>query len=244
VARVEAQVTNRLLATLKPRDLKLLSPDLEPVAFKAGDVLFAPGQDVTHVFFPGRDMVAALVLDLREGETTEAAMVGPEGAVGAVISQGEKPAFSRGVVQVGGSGYRLSSSVLDAAKQRSPELRDHFARYADCLMAQVLQSTACNSAHELENRLARWLLTLQDRIGRPELHVTQEFIAQMLGVRRSYVTRVIGALEDSGSIRRGRGVITVTDRRKLERQACECYETLRRHFDRVLPGVYSVARPE
>jgi CRP-like cAMP-binding protein len=238
VAPVDGQLTNRLLATLKPRDLALLSPDLEPVSFRPGAVLFEPGQDVTHICFPERDMVAALVLDLQEGQTTEAAMVGREGAVGGVVSHGEKPAFSRGVVHIGGSAHRLPAQALDAAKQRSPELRDHFARYADCLMAQVLQSVACNSAHELENRLARWLLTLQDRLGGSELRVTQEFIAHMLGVRRSYVTRVIGALEQSGSIKRARGVLTVADRRKLEGQSCECYDTLRRHFELVLPGVY------
>lgn len=232
------QLTNRLLASLKPRDLELLSPDLEPVSLEPGAMLFAPGEDVTHMCFPGRDMIAALVLDLNEGETAEAAMVGREGAVGAVISEGAKPAFARGVVQIGGHGWRLPARTLDAAKQRSPELRDHFARYADCLMAQVLQSVACNASHELENRMARWLLTLQDRLGEPELRATQEFIAQMLGVQRSYVARVLGALEASGSIRRARGVLTVTDRGKLERQACECYRAVRDHFERILPGVY------
>lgn len=238
MASSDRQLTNRLLASLKPRDLELLTPGLERVSFAHGAVLFEPGQDVTHVCFPGRNMIAALVLDLQEGETTEAAMVGREGAVGAIVSEGAKPAFSRGVVQIGGDGYRLPAQALDAAKQRSPELRDHFARYADCLMAMVLQSVACNAAHELEARMSRWLLTLQDRLGALELHVTQEFIAQMLGVQRSYVARVLGALESSGSIRRARGVIRVMDRGKLEGQACECYRAVRDHFERVLPGVY------
>jgi hypothetical protein len=201
-------------------------------------VLFEPGEDVTHVCFPGRDMVAALVLDLQEGATAEAAMVGCEGAAGAVISEGEKPAFARGVVQIGGHGHRLPAKALDAARQRSPELRDHFARYADCLMAQVLQSVACNASHELEDRMARWLLTLQDRLGGAQLHITQEFVAQMLGVQRSYVSHVLHALETGGSIQRARGLITVTDRARLEGQACECYEAVRLHFERVLPGVY------
>lgn len=238
MAPVEGQLTNRLLATLKPRDLALLAPHLEPVTFKHGEVLFEPGEDVTQICFPGQDMVAALVLDLKQGETAEAAMVGREGAVGGVVSHGGKPAFSRGVVQIGGSGYRLPAQALETAGRQSPELRDHFARYADCLMAQVLQSVACNSAHELERRLARWLLTLHDRVGGSELRVTQEVVAQMLGVRRSYVTRVIGALEETGSIKRARGVLTVADRRLLESQACECYAAVRGHFDRVLPGVY------
>ena len=232
------QLTNQLLATLKPRDLALLSPRLEPVTFARGEVLFEPGDDVTHVCFPGRDMVAALVLDLQEGATAEAAMVGCEGAAGAIVSEGDKPAFARGVVQIGGHGHRLPAKTLDDAKQRSPELRDHFARYADCLMAQVLQSVACNASHALEDRMARWLLTLQDRLGGAQLRVTQEFIAQMLGVQRSYVAHVLHALEAGGSIRRARALITVTDRARLEGQACECYEAVRLHFERVLPGVY------
>lgn len=240
MAPAQGQLTNRLLATLPPREIERLSPDLEPVSFQPGAVLFAPGEDVTHVCFPGRDMIAALVLELKEGETAEAAMVGRDGAVGAVISEGAKPAFARGLVQIGGHGWRLPARVLDAARQRSPELRDHFARYADCLMAQVLQSVACNASHELENRMARWLLTLQDRLGDPELRITQEFIAQMLGVQRSYVARVLGGLESSGSIRRARGVLTVVDRGRLESQACECYEAVRGHFERILPGVYPV----
>jgi CRP-like cAMP-binding protein len=121
---------------------------------------------------------------------------------------------------------------------RSPTLRDHFARYADCLLAQTLQSVACNAIHDMDARLARWLLTLQDRIGGDELHLTQEFIAEMLGVQRTYVTRVVGVLEKAGAIRKSRGALTVVNRGKLERQACECYAYLRRHFERVLPGVY------
>jgi len=226
------------LAALTPRDLALVYPALEMVHLNAGDILFEPGEDVTHICFPSQDMIAALVLNLREGQSAEAAMIGCEGAAGGVISEGHKPAFARGVVQIGGSASRLSTKVLNSAKERSPALRDHFARYADCLLAQTLQSVACNAVHELDARLARWLLTLQDRLGKAELRVTQEFIAQMLGVHRSYTTRIIGGLERRGAILKARGVIVIVDRRKLEAQACECYAYLRRHFERLLPGVY------
>jgi CRP-like cAMP-binding protein len=165
-------------------------------------------------------------------------MIGQEGAVGGIISEGNKPAFARGIVQIAGPVLQLSADKLDSAKQRSPTLRDHFARYADCLLAQVLQSVACNAVHEFDARLARWLLTTHDRVGHPDLLVTQDFIAQMLGVRRSYTTRVVGALEKAQAITRSRGRITVEDRRILETKACECYGYLRRHYERLLPGVY------
>ncbi|HEY8015492.1 MAG TPA: Crp/Fnr family transcriptional regulator, partial [Dongiaceae bacterium] len=203
--------------------------------------LFEPGQDVTHVYFPGPATIAALLLNLHDGVTAEAAMIGQEGAIGGIISAGNKPAFTRGVVQIAGSAMRLPTEVLESAKRRSPGLRDHFARYADCLLAQVLQSVACNAVHGFDARLARWILTTQDRIGGRELRVTQEFMAEMLGVRRTYATRVIGRLEKDGGIRHSRGMLRIVDRRKLEHQACECYAYLRRHYERILPGVYPPA---
>lgn len=236
--RVQQSVRNRLLESLSASDRKLLAKDLQPCTLERGEVLFEPGQDVVNVYFPGPGMIAALLLNLREGATAETAMIGQEGGVGGVISNGNKPAFTRGVVQIAGSALRLPTPSLQSATQRSPSLRDHFARYADCLLAQVLQSVACNAIHEFDARLARWLLATQDRIGGRELRVTHDFISEMLGVQRPYATRIVGALVKSGSIERSRGTITIRDRAKLERQACECYAYLRRHFERVLPGVY------
>jgi len=232
-----AEEANRLLKSLRPRDLSLLSDDLKEVSLAPRQVLFEPGKDVDHVHFPHRGTIAGLVLPLRDGGAAETAMIGYEGAVGGVISEGAKPAFTRIVVQVGGTASRLPAAVLEKAKQTSPSLRDHFARYADCLLAQVMQSVACNAAHEFDARLARWLLSIQDRTGRDDLHVTQEFISEMLGVRRSYITRVTTALERDGAIRKKRGVIVIEDRRRLEHRACECYADLQRHYQRLLPGV-------
>ncbi len=229
---------NRLLAGLKPQDFSLLSAGLEDVALARGDVLFDAGQNVDYVHFPEKGAVAGLVLNLRDGSSAESAMIGWEGAIGGVISEGEKPAFTRGIVQIGGRAKRLHTDVLEAAKRRSSTLRDHFARYADCLLAQVLQSVACNAVHGFDARLARWLLSVQDRTGCAELHVTQEFMSEMLAVRRPYITRIVGDLERRGAIRRSRGRVTVVHRGKLEHQACECYAYLRRHYDRVLPEVY------
>ena len=236
--RTRQPVRNRLLDAMAAGERKLLAGHLEAFILDRGDVLFEPGQDVIHVYFPGPGTIAALLLDLREGATAEAAMIGQEGAVGGVVSDGRKPAFTRGVVQFAGAAMRLSTDALESAKLRSPGLRDHLARYADCLLAQVLQSVACNAVHEFDARLARWLLTTQDRIGDRELHMTQEFISEMLGVRRTYATRIVGRLEKTGAIERSRGMITVMDRGKLERRACECYAYLRRHYDRLLPNVY------
>jgi CRP-like cAMP-binding protein len=237
VKRAEKGIQNRLLATLKLRDLALISPKLETVSLKAGEVLFEPGEDINHICFPDRGTIASLVLNLRDGASAETAMIGFEGAIGGIISEGEKPAFARGVVQISGTALRLPTQALNKAKQRSPALRDHFARYADCLLAQVLQSVACNAIHDFDARLARWLLTIQDRVGGDDLRVTQDFISQMLGVQRTYTTRTVGKLEKQGAIERSRGTITIINRRKLEHQSCECYAYLRRHFERLLPDI-------
>jgi CRP-like cAMP-binding protein len=238
VKRAGDRSFNRLLAGLKPHDLSLLSSALEDVTLASGDVLFEADQDVDYIHFPQKGAIAGLVLKLRDGSSAESAMIGWEGAIGGVISEGNKPAFTRGIVQIGGSAKRLHTDALEGAKRKSATLRDHFARYADCLLAQVLQSVACNAVHGFDARLARWLLSVQDRTGSAELHVTQEFMSEMLGVRRPYITRIVGELERQGAIKRGRGQITIVHRGKLEHQACECYAYLRRHYDRLLPQVY------
>jgi len=236
--RVQSSVRNRLLDTLSPGNRALIEHDLEVLEVERGEILFKPGEEVVHTYFPGEGTVTSILLDLQEGTVAEAAMIGAEGAIGGVVSEGNKPAYGRGVVQIGGTMLRLSTKALERAKERSRSLREHFARYADCLIAQLLQSAACNASHDLEARLARWLLTTQDRAGSPRLKLTQNFIAEMLGVQRTYATRVIGALEAAGAIERGRGWIGITDRRMLEQRACECYRRVRRHYDMLLPGVY------
>jgi hypothetical protein len=238
MAQTRATVRNQLIGTLSARDRDCLRDCLHVVTIASGQILFEPGEDVTAVHFPGEGVIASLVLTMRNGASAEAALIGMEGAVGGIVSAGEKPAFTRGVVQVGGPALQLSTDDLEAARNASETLRDHFARYADCLLAQVLQSVACNAIHDFEARLARWLLATHDRIRQDELEITQDFVAEMLGAQRTYVTRIIGALAETGAIRTARGSITIIDRRKLEAQSCECYAYLRRHFERILPGVY------
>ncbi len=231
---------NRLLDSLMPHDKKILFPALKSIDLARGTVLLQPGVDVMEIHFPADHAIASLVLALPDGRAVEAAMIGIEGAVGGVVSDGHKPAYATGIVEAGGRAFCLPVGAFEDAKEDSATLRDHFARYGDCLLAQVLQSVACNAVHDFESRLARWLLAAQDRLGRRDVFVTQDFVAETLGVRRSYATRVVGALERRGAVRRARGLISIVDREKLERIACDCYAFLRNHYERLLPGVYPV----
>lgn len=229
---------NRLLDLLTPQDRALLAPLLERVPLLVGRTLFDAGEDVTHAHFPLHGTVVSLLSVTTDGRAAECATVGSEGVIGGLISAGNKPAFGRSVVQVAGAALRIESEQLEDAKNASATLRDALARYADALLAQVLQSVACNALHPVEARACRWLMTVQDRVGSDELPVTQEFLAEMLGVRRTTVTRVVAALEGHGAVRHRRGHILVADRGRLEACACECYGMVRDHYRRVAPGLH------
>jgi CRP-like cAMP-binding protein len=229
---------NRLLRALRPVDRELLEPDFKEVSLSRGAVLFEPGEDVRNAHFPCHETIISLLVSMRNGATAETAAIGREGAIGGIVSQGSVPAFTRAVVQIPGPALRLDIGTLNAAKSRSPSLANLFARYADCLLAQILQSVACNALHSIEQRAARWLLGMQDRLGADELPLTQEFFAERLGVQRTYVTRGAGALQSAGLISTQRGRITILDRGRLEQAACECHAAVREHFDRILAGVY------
>lgn len=228
---------NLLLASLATRERALLTPHLALEDHPRGRTLFEVGDDVSRVTFPLDRTVATLVVPLREGRTVETATVGHEGAIGGVVSQGYLPAFTRCVVQIEGAVLRMDADRLRDAKRVSPTLNDLFVRYADCLLAQVLQSVACNGAHPIEQRVIRWLLTLRDRIGTDALPVTQNVLAAMLGVGRSYVTGVLGDLQDQGLIVVGRGRIHLLDRERAEAACCECHARVRGHFRTVLGTV-------
>ncbi len=233
-------VTNRLIASLRPADLTLLEPHLEPVVLSRGEVLFEPGDDVVATYFPAAGTMASMVLPMADGRVVEAASIGREGAIGGIVSAGQKPAFARAVVQMPGTALRLDAARLDEAKDGSKTLRDLFARYADALLAQILQSVACNALHTIEQRYCRWLLMTQDRVGGTELLLTQEFLSEMLGVQRTTVTAAARALQERGAIQYRRGRIAILDRPKLERLACECHGVVRRHYERVMPAFKAV----
>lgn len=236
-ARDTVHRANRLLAALAPRDLEVLKPHLEPVALARGQVLFEPGDDVVTTYFPCHRTMASLLIVTRDGREVEAATIGREGAIGGIVSEGHKPAYGRAVVQIPGAAYAISTSHLEAAKTGSARFGDLFSRYADSLLAQMMQSVACNALHRVEERCARWLLATHDRAGDKIIHLTHESLAEMLGVQRSTVTAVTGELQSRGLIRTHRGGVEVLDRRGLERAACECYRAVEDHFAKVLPEV-------
>lgn len=233
---------NNLLRALRPADLALLEPHLEPVLLGGGQVLFEAGDEVLAAHFPCGEALVAFQVVMEDGAAVEAALVGREGAVGGIVSQGRLPAFSRAVVRGAGPFLRISSVKLEAAKNRSPALGHAFTRYADCMLAQVFQSVACNAAHGLEARLAKWLLASRERTGRDEVPVTQEQLAGMLGAGRSYVSRVLGELRGRGVVATRRGRLVIEDPQALSRVSCRCQDQVRRHFEEVLAGVYPTVR--
>lgn len=230
---------NLLLKSLREDDAKLIAPHLEAVSYARGDTLFAAGSHVAHIVFPCDLTVTSLVISMIDGRSAETATIGREGAVGGAVSMGGLPASTHGVVQIGGPALRMESDSLQEARRRSESLNNLFTRYADCLLAQVLQSVACNALHPIEQRCLRWLLTLQDRLGTDVLPVTQDFLASMIGVQRTYLTRILRTLRQEGLIELGRGRLSITDRAAAEAAACECHECVKRHYDAVMGAVYN-----
>ena len=237
------RAANQILRLLPRGAMEALAPALEFMDVRKGESLFEPGDDVIHSHFPLDSTVVAFVLPMQDGRAVEAATIGREGAVGGVVSLGLKPAFARATVRIPGRVARISIVRLEAAKQAAPRVHDILSRYADCLTAQVLQSVGCATLHPLEARCARWLLMTHDRLRQPELPLTQESLAEMFGVSRTYVTRIANLLQGSGAISYRRGIIHIERRLVLEEATCECYSLVRRHFERVLPGLYPTAEP-
>jgi hypothetical protein len=237
-AAAVAESGNNLLRGLRPVDAAIMSPLLQQWEGKRGEIIYEPGDDVTEVFFPcGPAMISYLVV-LQDGRTAETALVGREGAVGGVVSQGRLPAFARAEVQFPGPFLRMPIVELEQAKQRSANIENLFARYADCMMAQVFQAVACNAAHTIEQRTAKWLLAALERTGAPIIPLTQEQLAAMLGVGRSYISRVIATFKNRKVIETRRGSMIMIDLEQLKSIACGCNDSVRRHFEDVLSGVY------
>src|SRR6185437_230460 len=200
-------------------------------------VLYEPGEDVATTFFPIAGSMISLVLVMDDDRAIEVATIGHEGAVGGIVSSGHKPAFARTVVEISGTALCMSTDRLEDAKRRSLTLRDLFSRYADVLLAQTLQSVACNALHTIEERCSRWLLATQDRVPTRDLPLTQEFLAELLGVQRTTISAAAQTLARKGLIHYRRGQITISDRPGLKEAACECYVAILRYFRAVLPDV-------
>ncbi|HEV2623305.1 MAG TPA: Crp/Fnr family transcriptional regulator [Frateuria sp.] len=235
--RVE-RPANNLLRALRAEDLSLLMPCVKPWFAEAGTVLYEPGDSVHTVYFPCGPSLVSYVVMLEDGRGVETALVGREGALGGIVSQGRLPAYARGLVQFPGPFYRMESRELEEAKTQSPTLRHLFARYADCLLAQVFQSVACNATHTIEQRVAKWLVAALDRTGDHDVPLTQEQLASMLGVGRSYISRVVQGMKSRGVLETRRGGVRVRDKDELQRLSCGCNAAVRSHFNELLQGVY------
>jgi CRP-like cAMP-binding protein len=226
----ESVARNVLLAGLPPEDLLLLESHLKDMALPQGQVLHEQGSRVEHVYFPHTGMISLLAV-MRQGEAVETATVGREGVIGAMSGFGPRHASTTAIVQVPATAARISVSRFHAAAGKSERIREMVARYNEALLMQVQQTAACHALHDVEARLSRWLLQTQDRTESELIPLTQEFLSQMLGVRRTTVTLVARSLQQAGLIRYQRGQIMILDRNGLEETACECYHAVRRQFD-------------
>jgi len=230
---------NNLLRRLNASDFALLEPHLSHDESPAGGLFYNPGDDVDTVHFPCGPSLASFMVPNEDGRDVETILVGREGAVGGIVSQGYLPAYTRIMVKFGGPFVRLQVRKLEAAKLRSATLRNVFARYADCLLAQILQATACNAIHSIEQRTAKWIISAMERTnGENVVPLTHEQLATLLGVGRSYTSRVIQTFKAEGVLETRRGSILVRNRDALRARACLCNESVKNHFEEVLRGVY------
>jgi CRP-like cAMP-binding protein len=234
MAPLQDHLRNHVLAALPGAELERWLPALEPVSMPLGTVLHEPGAVQSHAYFPTTAIVSLLYI-IESGASAEIAVVGREGFVGMPLILGGDSTPSRAVVQSGGAGYRLNSQAMSDGMSRAP-VRPILLRYTQALMTQMSQTAVCNRHHSLGQQLCRWLLLSLDRVRGNELLMTQELIANMLGVRREGVTEAALELQASGLIRYSRGQIVVLDREGLERRTCECYAVVRKEYERLLPA--------
>jgi hypothetical protein len=227
---------NQVLDALNPADAALIHPHLEAMVLPAGDILGRTGEALPWAIFPCATGTVALVAVEDGGRTAEAVSIGLEGVVGPELTS--LPGFGYLLVQMAGPAFRIEAATLARLAEASPALREILALHARALLVRVLQAAICAALHPVEARASHWLLTAQDRTGQPELPVTQEMLAEMLGVRRTTVTRVIAQLSDRGLIRHRRSRVLVTDRPGLERAACGCHAALLQRLRHLAPALY------
>ena len=232
---------NHLLAALPAADYERLLPNLDRVPLGLGSVLYESGSRQDHVFFPVASIVSLLYV-MEDGASAEIAVVGNEGVVGIALFMGGESTPSRAVVQSAGSALRLKADLLKAEFDRGGALQYLLLRYTQSLITQMAQTAVCNRHHTVEQQLCRWLLLSLDRLSTNELTMTQELIANMLGVRREGVTEAAGRLQSAGLINYSRGKIIVLDRPKLEARVCECYAVVKRETDRLLNNIAVASR--
>jgi CRP-like cAMP-binding protein len=234
MALAQRIAANKLLAQLAPTDLALLTPYLKMSFLATGQVLQEAEAPVNEVWFPLSGMISLVVVK-SSGDIVETGVVGREGVVNGLVGPGPWKSFSRAVVQLNGAASSLSIWRFQDAVQQSEQLQGLVLRYRELLLDQIQQTASCNALHPLESRLARWLLEAHDRVEGAKLALTQEFLSEMLGVRRTSVSSTLSKLLERGLIRQRRGAIVIMDRAGLERAACDCYATLHKHAADTFP---------
>ncbi len=227
---------NHLLAALPASEFERLAPHLELTPLKLGEVLYESGGRLQHVYFP-TDSIVSLLYVMEDGDSAEIAVVGKEGLLGISLFMGGETTPNRAVVQSQGFCYRLPASHLKLEFSRAGPMMHLLLRYTQALITQMSQTAVCNRHHSIDQQLCRWLLLSLDRLNSDELKMTQELIANMLGVRREGVTEAAGKLRDAGIIQYSRGHIKVLDRPKLEQHVCECYAVVKKEDDRLLSDI-------
>ena len=228
---------NRLLAALPAASYDALLPSLEPLAMPLGLSVYESGGAQGYVYFPTTAIVSLLYV-LADGASAEIAVTGNEGLVGIALFMGGETTPSRAVVQSAGRGYRLKAALVKKHFESGGELQHLLLRFTQALITQMTQTAVCNRHHSVDQQLCRWLLLSLDRLPGAELVMTQEMIANMLGVRREGVTEAAGKLQAEGLIHYSRGHITVIDRPRLEARVCECYRVVKTEYDRLLPAAH------
>lgn len=230
---------NHLLSVLPPGERDRLFPHMERVPMPLGEVICEPGMGMRYVYFPTTCIVSLLYV-MEDGSSAEIAVVGNEGIVGISVFMGGETTTSRAVVQSAGHAYRLKGQLLKDDFFRAGPMQRVLLRYTQALLTQMAQTAVCNRHHSVDQQLCRWLLLSLDRLASNELVMTQELIANMLGVRREGVTEAAGKLQRAGLIEYHRGHITVLDRAGLEERVCECYQVVKTEFERLLPDIVAL----
>jgi CRP-like cAMP-binding protein len=231
---------NHLLAALPKEEYEFLFPHLEKIAMPLGEVLYESGGELRYVYFPTTSIISLLYV-MENGASAEIAVIGNEGIIGIALFMGGKTMPNRAVVQSAGHAYRLKAALIQKEFSQNDPMMRLLLRYTQALMTQMAQTAVCNRHHSIDQQLCRWLLLSLDRLSSNKLIMTQELIANMLGVRREGVTEAAGKLQEAGLIHYSRGQITVLNRVGLEKRVCECYQVVKTETDRLLPALPLIA---
>ncbi|MDY7021016.1 MAG: Crp/Fnr family transcriptional regulator [Cyanobacteriota bacterium] len=232
MSELEPRLKNQLLTSLPQEDYQTLQPRLEYVDLSLGEVLYQAGEEIEFVYFPENALIS-LLGSLPDGTMTEFAMIGNEGLVGIGALLGGNISIDQAIVQLADGAWRIDAAILKQEFDRGGVLQKHLLLYIQYLIAQIAQNMICKTRHFTEQRLARWLLSIQDRLQSDHYTLTQKYIAELLNTRRATITEAAGNLQRQGTIRYSRGEITILDRPALEACACECYDILKQEQERL-----------